>query len=49
LTIVRGEEQPMLGWYSPSQGVMRGVPLIRLTVSARGGTFVETRIRTPRR
>jgi hypothetical protein len=49
LTIVHGEEQPMLGWYSPSQGVMRGVPLIRLTVSARGGTFVETRIRTPRR
>lgn len=49
LEIVHGQKQPMLGWYSPSQAVMRGVSLIRLTVGARGGAFVETRIRTPRR
>ncbi len=47
VSVVRGEEQPRLGWYSPRQYVKRGVPLIRLTLGARGGAHVETRIRTP--
>ena len=47
VSVVRGEEQPLLGWYSPRQYVKRGVPLIRLTLGARGGAHVETRIRTP--
>ena len=49
LTMVRGQEQPILGWYSPRHGVKRGVPLIRLTFTPRDGASVQTRIRTPRR
>ena len=49
VSVVQGEEEPLLGWYSPRQSIKRGVPLIRLTLGARGGAHVETRIRTPRR
>jgi len=47
--VVRGREEPMLGWYSPRQAVKRPVSAIVVTLNVDRGVYLETRVRLPPR
>lgn len=47
--MVRGQNEPLSGWYSPKQGVKRPVPFITVTLDAANGAYLETRVRLHRR
>ncbi|HEX5131748.1 MAG TPA: heparinase II/III family protein, partial [Candidatus Krumholzibacteria bacterium] len=47
--VARGEFNPMLAWYSPSQSNMRPIPAIITTLRVGEGATLETRVETVRR
>ncbi len=47
--VVRGQETPMLGWYSPRQVTMRPISTIEVTLNVHSMAYLETRLRLHRR
>jgi hypothetical protein len=49
IDVVKGQQRPLLGWYSPRQYVMRPVSVIVATMNVDSNVYLETRVRFPRR